>query len=72
MSVRCQHEDGTDPVGGIPTYDNPYRWCRGSHYNVGGVAKRVFRAGYRFGQRTNGGGELGNTGCRLALTLDIQ
>lgn len=72
MSVRCQHEDGTDPVGGIPKYDNPYRWCRGSHYNAGGVAKRVCRAGYRFGQRTNGGGEIGNTGCRLALTLDIQ
>ena len=72
LSARIQHEDATDPTGGIPTYDNPYRNCRGSHYNPGGAAKRVFRAGYRFGQRTNGGGELGNTGCRLALTLDIQ
>ena len=72
LSARIQHEDATDPTGGIPTYDNPYRICRGSHYNPGGAAKRVFRAGYRFGQRTNGGGELGNTGCRLALTLDIQ
>ena len=72
LSARIQHEDATDPTGGIPTYDNPYRNCCGSHYNPGGAAKRVFRAGYRFGQRTNGGGELGNTGCRLALTLDIQ
>ena len=72
LSARILHKDATDPTGEIPTYDNPYRVCRGSHYWAAGVMKRVCRAGYRFGQRTNGGGEIDNTGCRLALTLDIQ
>ena len=73
LSSRILHKDATDPTGEIPTYDNPYRICRGSHYWGSGVMKRVCRAGYRFGLRTNNtGGETDNAGCRLALTLDIQ
>ena len=71
----CQHADGTDPVGGIPTYDHPYRYCRGTHNGASGVARRVCRVGYRLQLRTNIGvndGEGFNAGCRLALTLDIQ
>ena len=74
-SKLCQHADGTDPVGGIPTYDHPYRYCRGSHDGGAGLAKRVCRAGYRLQLRTNivaNGGEGYNAGCRIALTLDIQ
>lgn len=74
QAARILHEDATDPVGEIPNYNNPYRICRGSHHGAGSVAKRIGRAGYRFGMRTNlnGTSEGGNTGCRLALTLDIQ
>ena len=72
----CQHVDGTDPVGGIPTYDHPYRYCRGSHDGGAGLAKRVCRAAYRLQLRTNigvGAGSEGyNAGCRIALPLDIQ
>ena len=75
-SKLCQHADGTDPVGGIPTYDHPYRYCRGSHWNASGAAKRVCRASYRLQLRTNistGAGSEGyNAGCRIALPLDIQ
>jgi len=75
LSARILHEDATDPTGGIPTYDNPYRICRGSHQSAEDVAKRVCRASYRMGMRTNQdvlNGEGPNIGCRLALTLDIQ
>ena len=73
----CQHEDATDPIGGIPTYDNPYRYCRGSHYGAlqYNIPKRASRAGYRLQVRTDtttSGGEGSVAGCRLALTLDIQ
>ena len=73
----CQHEDATDPVGGIPTYDNPYRYCKGSHYGAlqYNIPKRASRAGYRLQVPTNtttSGGEGSVAGCRLALTLDIQ
>ncbi len=72
-SKFCQHADGTDPVGGIPTYDHPYRYCRGSHNGGSSVAARVCRAGYRLQLRTNiSDGERYNAGCRIALTLDIQ
>lgn len=75
-SKFCQHADGTDPVGGIPTYDHPYRYCRGSHNGGAGLAKRVCRAAYRLQLRTNigvGSGSEGyNAGCRIALPLDIQ
>ena len=75
QAARCLHEDATDPTGAIPAYNNPYRVCRGSHQGAAGVMKRVCRASYRFGQRTNcsnQGEESANTGCRLALTLNIQ
>ena len=74
LTYRCRHEDATDPIGGIPNYDNPYRWCRGSHYQAAGTMTRVCRASYRFGMRTDfsNTSESGNAGCRLALTLDIQ
>ena len=75
LSARIQHEDATDPTGGIPTYDNPYRVCRGSHQEASSVMTRVCRAGYRLGVRTNqdtSNGEGKFAGCRLALTLDIQ
>lgn len=72
-SKFCQHADGTDPVGGIPTYDHPYRYCRGSHNGGSSVAARVCRAGYRLQLRTNiNDGERYNAGCRIALPLDIQ
>ena len=74
-SAWCQHEDGTDPVGGIPSYDNPYRYCRGSHQGASSSSKRLCRAGYRLGIRTNQNTATGEgqfAGCRLALTLDIQ
>ena len=75
QAARCLHEDATDPTGAIPAYNKPYRVCRGSHQGAASVMKRVCRASYRFGQRTdcsNQGQESVNTGCRLALTLDIQ
>ena len=75
LSARIQHEDATDPTGGIPAYNNPYRVCRGSHQEASSVMTRVCRAGYRLGVRTNqdtSNGEGRFAGCRLALTLDIQ
>ena len=75
LDARILHEDATDPVGQIPTYNTPYRVVRGSHQGAAGVMKRVTRASYRFGLRTNQDGSSGegfNMGCRLALTLDIQ
>jgi hypothetical protein len=75
LSARILHEDATDPTGSIPTYDNPYRICRGSHQGASGVMTRVCRASYRLGVRTNqdtSSGEGSYAGCRLALTLDIQ
>ena len=75
LSARILHEDATDPTGGIPPYDNPYRICRGSHQDASGSMTRVCRASYRLGVRTNqdtNSGEGRYAGCRLALTLDIQ
>ncbi len=75
LSARILHEDATDPTGGIPPYDNPYRICRGSHQDASGSMTRVCRASYRLGVRTNqdtNSGEGKFAGCRLAWTLDIQ
>lgn len=75
LSARIQHEDATDPTGGVANYDNPYRICRGSHQNASGGMTRYCRASYRLGVRTNQDTRSGEglvAGCRLALTLDIQ
>jgi len=70
------HSDATNPVGATPTMGTePYRVCKGSHCSAGGgdTQKRVMRCAYRMPQRSNcTNGELENSGCRLALTLNMD
>ena len=76
-------EGAVDPVGPVPSYSNPYRIVRGSHFNADvnstqtmwdGVARkivfRVYRTGYRYPQKTNiSASEKQLLGARLCLTL---
>ena len=66
------HTDVVDPEGETPTYDEPYRYFRGSHCSAGDAAIRVYRSSYRYQSRTGtgNGSEKDLTGCRLALTLE--
>ena len=60
----------------------PFRVCKGSHCNPGDAKARVGRLAYRLLQRSNCqngmlngtsyNAEQSNTGCRLALTLDVK
>lgn len=72
-TVGVKHADSVNPKGAIPGTAIPYRTCKGSHHNPGGVRDRVGRLAYRFYQRADAPtGEKDNTGCRLALTLDVE
>ena len=79
----AKHADGVDPLGPVPQMGaGPFRVCRGSHSGPGGAKARVGRLAYRMLQRSNCengtlngatyNAEPSNTGCRLALTLDVK
>ena len=79
----AKHVDAVDPLGATTQVGSgPFRVCKGSHCSTGGAKNRVQRLAYRMLQRsncqngtlsgTNFSAELGNTGCRLALTLDVE
>lgn len=71
------------PIGPAPQMGaGPFRVCKGSHCNPGDAKARVGRLAYRLLQRSNCqngmlngtsyNAEQSNTGCRLALTLDVK
>ncbi len=79
----ARHADGVDPIGPAPQMGaGPFRVCKGSHCNPGDAKARVGRLAYRFLQRSNCqngmlngtsyNAEQSDTGCRLALTLDVK
>ncbi len=79
----AKHADGVDPIGPAPQMGaGPFRVCKGSHCNPGDAKARVGRLAYRLLQRSNCqngmlngtsyNAEQSNTGCRLALTLDVK